>query len=352
MSGCTQKEIARKLGISQALVSQVLSGKKKGGTSLHRKILQVGRQLNYLPNHAAFSLKTGKRHTWGLILPSFTWLGDFNLQVVQGIWQIAFENQQSLSLTSLEGSSPGSQEYLRHVRQGRFDGIFLFYTGKEKKEDIPFEEIHRLGITTLVVNCPMFDRRTHYVCSDAASGVCQAVRHLAEVHGRRRIAFLNHDENSWQLEDRYQGYLRAHEELGLPVDPALTVEFRECGSYENNAQVGVEELLGRGVPFDAICSPMDYVAIPAMGVLQDRGIRVPEEVSVVGFDDFHLCAGVRPQLTTVRCDGAAMGRKAAEMMLEVCENKEDQSVRSFRLPVSLVVRQSCGCTAAGPEKKV
>jgi len=341
----TQKEIAKRLGVSQGLVSQILNGKWPARSRLHQHILRECERLGYLPNHAASALRTGRQRTWGVILPSFTWLADFNRQIVQGIWQIAQENSQSLSLMSIEGDEPDASEYMRQIRQGRFDGIFLFYAGKENEStpDIPFEEINQLGVSTVVVNCPMRDGGVHHVYSDAENGVIQVVRHLVEVHNRRRIAYLCRNKHSWLMEDRYRGYVRGHEELGMTVDPALTVDLRSTGSYESDAEALVEELLARGASFDAIVTPMDYVGIPAIGALQDHGIRVPQDVSVTGFDDFHLCAGIRPRLTTVRCDGVEMGRKAAQMMLGVLEEKDNPAIRKFAIPTSLVVRESCGC---------
>jgi LacI family transcriptional regulator len=298
-----------------------------------------------MPNHAASALRSGKKHAWGMVVPGFDWLADFNRQIVSGIWEVAHENQQSLSIISM--NNPNPEDYTRQIRQGRFDGIFVFYNGDDAGRPIPFEEIQAMDIPTVVVNCPMQVERTHYVCSDARDGIRQAVRHLIEVHGRKRIVFLGREKRSWLMEDRYQGYLDAHRETGLDLDPTLTQDFIELGSYDKDTKAAIDALFQRGVSFDAICTPMDYSAISAMGNLLDRGIRVPQDVPVTGFDDHHLCEGVRPKLTTVFCDAPAMGRKAAQIMIDVLENKKDQTIRKFKVPTKLIVRQSCGCVAAG-----
>jgi len=337
----TQKEIAKRLGVSQGLVSQILNGKWPATSEIHQHILRECQRLGYAPNHAASALRSGKKHAWGMVVPSFEWLADFNRRIVSGIWEVAHENQQSLSIISMDNPDP--QDYTRQIRQGRFDGIFVFYNGDDAGHMIPFEEIQAIGIPMVVVNCPMRTDRTHYVCSEARDGVRQAVRHLIEVHGRKRIAFLWRDRQSWLFEDRYMGYLDAHHETGLAVDPALTQEFVELGRYEKNTKAIVDTLLERGISFDAICTPMDYTAISVLGYLQDRGIRVPADVSVTGFDNHHLSESVRPRLTTVFCDAPEMGRQAAKIMLDVLKNKEDRSIRKATIPTQLVVRQSCGC---------
>jgi DNA-binding LacI/PurR family transcriptional regulator len=88
---------------------------------------------------------------------------------------------------------------------------------------------------------------------------------------------------------------------------------------------------------------VDYIAFGVIGALQDFNKKMPDQVAVIGFDNHHLSETCRPKLTTVHCDGVAMGRKAGEIMLDVLGNEEDQSTRRYKMPVSLVVRQSCGC---------
>ncbi len=232
---------------------------------------------------------------------------------------------------------------MRMIREGRFDGLFLIYEDRNTHAAIPFEEIHRLGAATVVVNCPLPERTTNFVCTDGEAGVYEAVRHLIEVHGRRKIGYVFRDKDSWLMENRYAGYVRALSEFNLPVEEPLVQAIVPEMGYDRNGKNAVARWLKEGIEFDAVYCPADYIAFGVIGALQEAGIKVGEKVSVGGFDNFHLAESLWPGLTTVACDGVAMGRKAARIMLEVLDNKNDSPPQSFKVPVSLVVRQSCGC---------
>ncbi len=339
-----QKDIAERLGVSQGIVSHILSGRRKVRTDLHKRIVSESKRMGYVRNHAAAALRTGRRDTWGVILPHFSFMADFNRQIVQGIGEIAASHHVSLSVASLESDHPDEMTFMQQIREGRFDGIFLFYQGDDNEKNlVPFEEIKRHGVASVVVNCPLYHDRTNYVCSDSDEGVYQAVKHMIDVHHRRRIAYICRARDSWVMEERFKGYVRALKDAGFPLDPDLTWNLHSTGSYERDAEIAVNELLARGANFDAVCASMDYTAIPVMSALADHGIRVPQDVSVTGFDDYHLCTGVRPRVTTVHCDGVAMGRKAGEIMLDVLTHPKDQTIRKHVIPTSLVIRESCGC---------
>jgi DNA-binding LacI/PurR family transcriptional regulator len=191
-----------------------------------------------------------------------------------------------------------------------------------------------------VLNCPNPSGAVSHISTDGADGIRQAVCHLAEVHGRRRIAFVARDVNSRLMENRYAGYLCGLQQCGLEFDPRRVCCHCGDATYEKNAAMAVQRLIDGGVEVDAVICPSDYLAVAVIGELADRKRRVPRDVSVVGFDDHPICTSVRPRLTTIRCDGVEMGRRAARMMLEALD---DGPIRSDVLPTSLVVRQSCGC---------
>ncbi len=337
----TQKEIAKKLGVSQGLVSQILNGKWPARSPVHRHILQECKKLGYLPNHAASALRTGRRKAWGLLFPSFSHLADFNRQIIQGIWETASQSKHTLSVTCFQTSGPDTTEYMRLIREGRFDGIFMVY--ESETTPIPFEEIHGLGVATVVANCPLPHPLSHCVYSDGEEGVYQAVKHLIEVHGRRRIAYVYRVQASWLMEYRYAGYVRALKEAKIDLDEELVFQHREGFNYEQLGAMAIRHFQDRGIKYDAVYCPADYAAFGAIGALHDYQIDLPGKVAVIGFDNHHLSETYRPTLTTLHCDGVALGRKAAEVMLDVRENESDKSIRRHILPVSLVVRQSCGC---------
>ena len=169
--------------------------------------------------------------------------------------------------------------------------------------------------------------------SDNPLGGRRATLHLARL-GRKRIVFLG-DTEAPESFQRHQGYLVAHQEAGLPVDPALTV--RAPFDLEG-AQAAIDVLIDRKVAFDAIFAASDLIAIGAIRALERAGRSVPRDVSVVGYDDVPVARYSRPALTTIRQDTALAGR----LLLSKLLNGEATNLRSERLPTDLVVRESCG----------
>jgi DNA-binding LacI/PurR family transcriptional regulator len=179
-----------------------------------------------------------------------------------------------------------------------------------------------------------------YVCSDNAGGARQAVRHLLSL-GRRRIAFTGGASDHWpEFRLRYDGYARALRNAGLEPDPALQADAQssEAAGYEAACR-----LLDAGVGFDAVFAASDRIAFGVIGALRDRGLAVPRDVAVVGFDDIATAAHFNPSLTTVRQDT----ERAAEMLVDnLLRLITGETVDSALIEPRLVVRTSCGINEA------
>jgi DNA-binding LacI/PurR family transcriptional regulator len=171
------------------------------------------------------------------------------------------------------------------------------------------------------------------VGSDNPLGGRRATLHLARL-GRRRIVFLGDTEAPESMQ-RYQGYVAALNEAGLPVDPKLSVPT--LFDLEA-AEAATDALLARRVKFDGIVAASDLIALGAIRALEHAGVKVPADVSVVGYDDVPFARYSRPALTTVRQDTALAGR----LLLSKLLNGDSSELRSERLPTDLVVRESCG----------
>jgi DNA-binding LacI/PurR family transcriptional regulator len=152
--------------------------------------------------------------------------------------------------------------------------------------------------------------------------------------GRRRIAFLGAPEHSPEVMERYRGYEAALRTAGIAIDPALRIDAE---TTEQSGHDAVLSLLDRGVAFDAVFGASDLIAIGAMGALAARGLRVPGDVAVVGFDDIAMARSVTPSLTTVVQDTRRAGRLLVEALINLIEGKP---VHSARLPTHLIVRHS------------
>lgn len=338
MGNITQKEIAAHLSISQGLVSDVLTGRRKVTTPLHRKIMDVSREHGYEANHAARSLRTGRQRAWNVVFTSFVALADFNRSIIQGIAKVALEYGFSISISTLDDVM-GVDGFVRGLREKRFDGVFILEDIRKVKEQLDY--IVDLDVSSVIVNCPLLDERFSCVYSDGAEGVYRATRHLIQDCGRRRVSAFFYDDDSALMEDRYRGFLQAHDELGVEPGPKFRrpAYIPELG-YEGFGETSIALLREHYGEFDAVVCPGDYLAVNVMSALIDLGLRVPRDVSVVGFDDLPLASAVRPQLTTVACDGIAMGTAAAQVMVESILHPESRKVKHVKIPTSLLVRQS------------
>jgi LacI family transcriptional regulator len=344
MSNITQKEIAAYLSISQGLVSDVLTGRRKVTTPLHRKIMEMSKEHGYEANHAARSLRTGRQRAWNVVFTSFVALADFNRSIIQGIAKVALEQGFSISISTLDDVM-GVDGFVRGLREKRFDGVFILEDIRKVKDQLDY--IVDLDVSSVIVNCPLLDERFSCVYSDGAEGVYRATRHLIEDCGRRKVSAFFYADDSALMEDRYRGFLQAHKDLGVMPGPKFRrPEYSPELGYEGFGETSKALLREHCGEFDAVVCPGDYLAVNVMSALIDLGLQVPKDVSVVGFDDLPLASTVRPQLTTVACDGIAMGAAAAQVMVESISHPELREVKHVKIPTSLVLRQS-----SFPQKK-
>jgi len=179
------------------------------------------------------------------------------------------------------------------------------------------------------------------VVLDFRQGMRDVIAHLIEVHGYRRIAFIRGPEDSVTAKERYRAYADTLAEFDIPLDPDLVAP----GTFFSPSGVAAMRLLldERRVDFEAVVAANDTMALNALRALQARGIRVPDEVAVVGFDDVEEARSVTPPLTTVRVPFYEWGRRGVEMLLAQLRGEEVPELE--QLPLDLVVRQSCGCMA-------
>ncbi len=327
----TLKDVARACGVSQATVSQVLN---KGARPVHpgtrERVLQAARSLDYRPNAIAQGLAGKRMNTIGLAFlhndGSFH-ANPFMLQVLNGVLLVTTRRRQNAMLHTISDWDAG--EDLHDLSDGRCDGIILLVPPQES----PLPGIlQRRKIPVVVVNAPTASEKTFSIDVDNVGAARELTEHLLQL-GHRRIAFVEPEYSliySFSYE-RQQGYRQAMAAAGLS-DPAL-------------ADLPLEQALRLDLaapdrPTALFCTH-DDAALSLLEGLQRRGVRVPEDVSIVGFDDIAEASLSRPPLTTVRQPMLQIGERAAEMLMSVIEGASSSSRREI-LPTELVVRQSTG----------
>jgi LacI family repressor for deo operon, udp, cdd, tsx, nupC, and nupG len=329
----TVKEIASIAKVSVATVSRALQRPELVSEATRLRIHEVVKRLGYTPNALARNLRTARTRLVVALLPDIT--NPFFSEVIRGIEQVAHENGYSVLLGETQSSLVREQAYADMVAGRQADGII---TMSHRVPAIPIDG--RLP----VVNACEYVRDSNissvYIDNVAAAGA--AVDYLVTL-GHRDIAFIAGPSSSPICVDREQGYRLALQRATIPADPALTA----IGDFSIEAgERAIERLLSQGKSFSAVFCSNDEMAIGAMRALISHGLRVPEDISVVGFDDIRYARYTSPSLTTIAQPKNALGREAMTMLIELL-NDPEVPPRKRVLSADLVVRGSTARCAAG-----
>lgn len=333
------KDVARAAGVSPAAVSLVLNDKSKGQISRENreKILKAVSKLGYRPNEFARSLIRRKSNILELIIPSISSIFStfFFTQVVSGIWSVAQQKGYKILLHVNEPS------YFKKENSGWFsegsysDGSLVLMD--EMSHRLVFRLKER-GVPFVLIN--KSDTVASCVIADYIEGAKVATEHLINM-GHKKICCLRGDllidSDRYRLAG-YKAALKSHN-LALDEDLIINGSFEEEKSFK---QVG--QLLKQGFKISALFAVSDVMAIGAMRAIKAAGLRIPEDVAVVGFDDIVLAPYLQPSLTTVQLPMFEMGRRAAEILIKEIARKpefETAPVRD-RVKTELIIRESCG----------
>lgn len=324
------KDVAKAAGVSPSTVSRVLVGAVPVAPATKEKVLKVVKDLNYQPNALAQGLKGGRIKTIGLIIPNVR-----NLvfpAAVRGIEDTAKQFGYTVVLCNADDDTSKEIFYIEALKRRLIDG-FIFSTARPGSDHIG--ELGRAGF-------PVVSLLRHYgnevdaVILDNAGGAYTATKYLLS-RGLRRIAVLNGWMDLVLYQERFAGYKRALAEAGLAVDPVMVVDNIGGG---DEAYVAMNRLLDEGVRPDAVFATSDPKAIGAIRALKDRGFRVPEDVSVMGFDNIDMVNLIDPPLTTMAQPFYEMGAQACKRLIKLIESSRRPRVKIEMLTAQIVVRRS------------
>lgn len=330
-------EVAKLAGVSRTTVSFVLNNVPgvKISEETRQRVLDAARELNYYPTAAARSLASGKTQRIGLILgegqerlSADAFLPSF----LQGVTTSLHQRGYLLMLQSAE-DIPSHEAYVRLIREQHVDGLILSGPSSDDPLLVQLAEEQ----FPLILHGKLSEYDLPWVDVDNKAGAYQAVVHLIGL-GHRRIGFVSNAPFSYAgARDRFAGYQQALSEHDIPLDEALV----HMGAFlPETGRAAAKELLALAERPTAVFAASDVVAIGAMNAIQSAGLRIPDDLAVVGFDDIFLAAHTQPPLTTVRVPAYGLGWTAAEVLVSLIE--EDEPVSSVTLETELVIRDSCG----------
>lgn len=330
LSKVTIVEVARKGGVSLGTVSRVINNDIHVAPETRERVSKIMQEMGYVANRQARSLRGSKTNVIGVLVPD---LGTGYIgEIIHGIDAELALSQLDLMLFTTHRTASKEANFVANLGKGMVDGLLLVlprspadYVETMTRRNFPFVLIDHQGTGQ---DCPA-------VGASNWQGAYNATEYLIKL-GHTRIGFITGSMDLGAASDRLDGYESALRIHHIPTDPRLIYN----GSFfQPDGYAGASVLLEIDRPPTAIFASNDVMAMGAMDAVWRRGLRVPEDVSIVGFDDIPQAASVRPALTTVRQPLEQMGRVATQMLLDLLKNP-DKAINRFELPTELIVRAS------------
>lgn len=335
------KELAGHLGLSPATVSLVINRSPVADTiprETQDRVLAAARQFKYRPNFFARSLRTRHSFTVGVIVPEVS--DGYSASVMSGVEDYLLQEGYFYFVVSHRHRADLIDEYPRLFLQRSIDGLIAVDTPWSLSLSIPVVTVsgHNQvkGVTNIVL--------------DHARAAQLALQHLSKL-GHRQIAFIKGQEFSSDTEVRWNNIAKVAGELGLSISPKLVVQLQGDSPSPEPGYEATRKLLASGKSFTALFAFNDMSAMGAIRALRQVDLRVPQDVSVVGFDDIQSAAYQNPGLTTVRQPLQEMGRRAAKVLLQYIRRPGAERRQEMMVEPHLVVRGTTGQACSTPQTK-
>jgi LacI family transcriptional regulator len=332
----TLAEVAKTAGVSLATASRVLSGSGyRVRVELRQRVLAAARSLNYVPNAHAQALVRARTHVVGVVTHDVS--DPYFAEIVRGAQRVATAAGCLTIICNTYRDPDREVEYVRLLHAQRVEAIILAGSGRDdrrygQKMSAAVEAYLATGGRLVVIS-------RHHLPGDAVlpdnfGGARALAHHLADL-GHRRLAVISGPPQLTTTRDRLEGFRQGLRERGLdlPSEAVLPGDFSR-----NSGEAAGEELLRRALPVTAVFALNDQMAVGALSAFRRAGLRVPQDVSLAGFDDMAIARDVTPTLTTVRVPMEEMGVRAMEMALQA----PGDELRVLFLPAVVMVRESTG----------
>ncbi|MGN6126185.1 MAG: LacI family DNA-binding transcriptional regulator [Humibacter sp.] len=343
----TLKDVASRVGITTAAASMALSGHERISEKTREAVRNAADELGYVPSSAGRALRNQRAGAIAVIVPNtsqhvFGHL--YFMHVLTGVASAANEHDSQLIVSTNPDEAHGVVAYERVMRSRTADGAIVTSSGID---DHNIEALVDTGLPVVLIGNFPYLPTAVTVGIDDVRATEAITEHLVDIHGVTSPVHVTGTLDHQTGIDRREGFLSAVRARGL--EHAATIV--EGDLSEDSGAAAVEKLLADGVRFDGIVFANDDMALGGMRVLRGRGLRVPDDVSVVGFDDFGLARVATPALTTVRVPAERMSRLATEQLFRLIDGSA-QGPTHHELDVDLVLRASCGCEQDDTERVI
>ena len=330
----TIHDIAKELNITASTVSRALKDHPRISETTKKAVLKVAKKLNYQPNHLAAALRNGKSKIIGIIVPTID--RSFFGSIIRGFEEVANKAHYNVLICQSHDNYESEVATVEALLNSRVDGIIAsFAKGTENFDH--YSKAKTSGIPVVLFDRANADLDVSHVVIDNHLGGYKAVEHLIQ-QGCKRIAHITSNKKISIYKERLRGYREALENHGIPFEKELVVE----GDLQfEDGRIAMEKLLSLNPIPDAVFSASAYGAVGAMEVLKERGISVPDQVCIVGFDNEAFTRFSEPAVSTVDQQSRQIGIAAAEIFLEQINLKNEKFVpKKIVLTPELIIRKS------------
>jgi LacI family transcriptional regulator len=328
----TIRDVARRAGVAPITVSRVINNSGYVSERTRQRVEKAIAELKYVPNALAQGLRFNRTNVIALVLSDVT--NPFWTTVARGTEDAASEKNYSIILCNTDESVVKQDKYVELLLRRQVDG-FLLVPAPDTIDTIRM--IQQQKVSLVILDRQLSGVSADIVRGDSEGGAYELTRYLTEL-GHRRIAILSGPETTSTSTQRVAGYRRALEEAKLKVDPELISYGR---FYQDSGYERTKHVLTLSRQPTALFASNNFIAIGVMKALYESGLRIPEDMSVVGFDDLPPGLLVQPFLTVAAQPAYEMGYRATKLLLERIANSGEPLYQEIVLPTQLVIRQSC-----------
>ncbi len=324
-------DVAEEAGVSYSTVSRVLNNKGNVNAQTRERVLQVMAQLGYVGNAPARSLAGGSSRVIGLLVDHLN--TDYMGEVIRGIDDVLDINHYNLMLYTTHRQKTREAAYVKKLTHNFADGLILIVPRNEKAY---LETLQQRKFPYVLIDHQGYNRHVPSIITTNRKGGYDATTYLLET-GHKRIGFITGEMTFGCAMERLAGYQAALEDHGIAFDPQLVSEgnFLQPQGYRC-----AQQLLSLPEPPTALFVSNDVMAFGAMEAARERGLHIPNDLSIIGFDDIPQAAHVHPPLSTVRQPLEEMGSRAAALLLKYIANPLAE-IERVELSTRLVIRESC-----------
>lgn len=340
------RDVAREANVSVSTVSRVIRKYPNVPPETEEVVMKAIKKLNYIPNVAAQSLTQGSMRNIGIVFTRSAenaFSNPFFADVLRGIGNVAQKHDYYLQLISFSDLKKEKEECIKLLRSGRVDGLILL--SSRIYDSLIYELLSqdlKFVLSGRILESSLLSEKIHCVNTDNVGDSYKAVCHLIRL-GHKKIAIVNAPMEYVVSKDRYDGFRQALLWGGIEHDPDLEID----GGYTlEDARKAVKEKLMKRRDITAIFATDDLKAVAAIQAIKELGMKVPEDIAVIGYNDFEVATVVEPNLTTVRVPIFELGKEAATMLVQLLQNKEIKEKRKI-IPTEFIIRDSCGFKLKG-----